>query len=470
MWLKGSLGSRAARRPGLLVPLVALAACACAPPGPDVAVLVTVDTLRADRLGAYGSELGLTPHLDALAAESLVFDAAYAPASFTLPAMTAAFTGRHPIELGIRSNESALDASFPTLAGELRARGWRTVAVVGNYVLRAECGLAAGFDVYDDTFPEREAVRGWPERSAGATTDAALARLDACLAEVAESRERCFLWVHYQDPHGPYTPPEGLREKHLPRARRAHGDRELAVREDDLGVGGLPRYQVLEDRRDAAFYAAGYDAEVEYTDREVGRLLRGLEARGLAERAVVAFAADHGEGLGERDYWFAHGEHLTDPLVRVPLFLRASGVAPARRADPAGLVDLAPTLASLLAREPVALGTRGRDLLAPEAADAEPALLLATLAGATHPRFALLEGGFKFIASHREGIYEGELYRRGEEERDLSVAAPHVARRMRLAIESRLEAIPERPESRQDLSAEEREALRALGYASDEDE
>ena len=205
-----------------------LAGCG-GPAPPRLLLLLTVDTLRADHLGAYGSELGLTPNLDALARESLVFTAAYAASAFTLPSMGALLTGHYPESLGLWSNESLVPDTAPTLAEELRRRGWRTGAVVSNFVLRRSSGLDRGFDLFDDEFPDWETTRGVPERTASDTTDAALATLGAC----AEAASRCFLWVHYQDPHGPYTPPAGWRKRQLPAEReRAGGRRLLSVRRD----------------------------------------------------------------------------------------------------------------------------------------------------------------------------------------------------------------------------------------------
>ncbi|HEY5659049.1 MAG TPA: sulfatase-like hydrolase/transferase, partial [Myxococcota bacterium] len=160
-------------RSGLAVALLLfVVGCRGAPAPPTLFVLITVDTLRADYLGAYGSSRGLTPRLDALAEESVVFASAYSATSFTLPSVSAILTGRYPEELGIWVNESAVPSSIPTLATVLREHGWRTGAVVSNFVLRASSGLAAGFDVYDDDLPQREAVRPWPERTAGDTTEA----------------------------------------------------------------------------------------------------------------------------------------------------------------------------------------------------------------------------------------------------------------------------------------------------------
>ncbi|MBW2400612.1 MAG: sulfatase, partial [Deltaproteobacteria bacterium] len=307
--------------PAILL-LLALAGCTppTSSPAPQLLLLISVDTLRADRLGSYGSELGISPNLDAFAEQSQVFEAAYAPTSFTLPSISALLTGRYPEEIGILGNRSALAPSVPTLATALREAGWRSAAVVGNLVLRRNAGLAEGFDVYDDDLQDLESTRGWPERVARDTTDAALAQLDGF---PRNHDDRLFLWVHYQDPHGPYTPPVGHRERFLESERaKQDGQRDLPEATGHRGRGHIPDYQVVDEQREVAFYRAGYDGEIHYLDAELGRLLSVLDERELTPRSVVVFTADHGESLGERDYWFAHGDRLDEALVRVPLLLR----------------------------------------------------------------------------------------------------------------------------------------------------
>jgi arylsulfatase A-like enzyme len=439
----------------------------CGPPARPIGavLLLTVDTLRADRLGAYGSERGLTPHLDALAARSVVFERAYAPAPFTFPSLAGLFTGRYPVELGIRRNSSAIPEGVPTLASALKAHGWRTGAVVSNVVLRHKTGLVDGFDLYDDTLPQQEAVRRWPERRARATTDAAL----AAAAQLSAGGAPWLLWVHYQDPHGPYTPPEGWRERYLAAERSAdQGRRQLPEDDGQYGRGSIPHYQMLGDEREVAFYRAGYDAEVAYADAEIGRLLAGLEARGLLRDALVLFAADHGEALGEHDYWFAHGHQLTDELVHVPLLLSAPGLAPGRRAEVVCLVDVFPTLHALLLDAPPA-DVSGRDLLAPGAADTPSVPYMETLTGSPEPRLGVVEDGFKLILTWSDERWLATLYRLGHEDIDLAAPAPQVTQRLR----ARLDALRQRydrgvPERRQQLSPEEVDQLRALGYVEDD--
>lgn len=459
------VGSRRAARTALVPAIAWLVGCgaqAPAPP-PSLLILVTVDTLRADRLGVYGSQLGLTPHLDALAEQSVVFTSAYAPSSFTVPSVSTLMTGRYPEELGIWKNESGLPESVATLASSLRERGWRTLAVVSNFVLRKASGLDSGFDRFDDALPQYETVRKWPERVAKDTTDAALAMLDGCATGVDA---RCFLWVHYQDPHGPYTPDPARRRRFLAAERQLpDGRRILPVQPGLIGLGGIPTYQFLSKVREVAFYRAGYDAEVNAMDEQIGRLLEGIDERGLGDRAVIAFGADHGESLGERDYWFAHGEHLTDVLVRVPLFFRIPGHKPRRRDDVVSLVDLYGTLVRMLTGSPVVRNPHGRDLFADGASRQASAPYMATLGASSVPRYGLIEAGFKWIVTELDGVATGELYRLGDDRTDLAAANPKLAARMRerlAAVRGKLDRST--AERRPDLSDDDRENLRALGY------
>jgi arylsulfatase len=433
--------------------------------GPALLLLITADTLRADRIGAFGSELGLTPHIDALADESVVFAAAYAAAPFTLPSVSALMTGKYPEEVGIFRNESVLPESVPTLAGELRRRGWKTRAVVSNFVLRDSSGISSGFEVFDDEFPQVETVRKWPERIATDTTDAALEQLADC---APGPDARCFLWVHYQDPHGPYTPPEPLREAELARERTLpDAARQLPLSADHTGLGALPTYQFLEDRRDIGFYRAGYHAEIRYLDDEIGRLLAGIDERGLGDRTLVAFTADHGEGLGENDYWFAHGEYLDDAQVHVPLLFRIPGRAADRRDDVASLTDVFPTLLAAVSDTPSEPAPRGRDLLSENARSEQSRPYFASLGGSHRPRHGMIDGEYRLVVTRREDLWDARLTLR-EGNTDLTAAAPQIAKPLRQRLNRlRTRLARSREEIRQELTDEERQALEALGYVDE---
>ncbi|NRA00740.1 MAG: sulfatase [Myxococcales bacterium] len=453
-------------RTGLVLFAIAVAGCGESPP-PRLLLLITVDTLRADHLGAYGDDRGMTPELDAWAARSVVFRSAYAASSFTLPSVAALMTGRHPEALGLWNNESRIPESVPTLAAVLRAKGWRTAAVVSNWVLRESTGIGRGFDVFDDEFPDQEATRGWPERLAPDTTDAALATLDACTGVDA----RCFLWVHYQDPHGPYTPSDARRERWLASERlRDGGAQILEWSRNDAGTGGIPRYQVLYARRDVAFYRAGYAGEVNSMDAEVGRLLAGVEARGLTDRAVLAFTADHGESLGEDDLWFAHGELLSEPIIRVPLFVSAGSLTPDVRDDIVSGVDLFPTLARLAtgqAAAPAGEAPPGRDVFGPDAARQSSVPFLSSLGGSSVPRYAIVDGDYKLVVSDPAGSGDAALSHRGSDAPVSTLDAREIAASLRERLDAQRASLRRLAPERQELTDQDLEHLRSLGYATE---
>ncbi len=447
---------------------LSLTAVGCSPPSPEPRrlILITVDTLRADHLGSSGSTLGLTPHIDALAAESHSFRRVYAPASFTLPSISSLMTGKYPEELGIVSNRSALRSTIPTLASVLQARGWGTAAVVSNFVLRRNSGLAAGFDHYDDSLPQTEVVRGWPERIAATTTDAAIDALDRWQQNPTTP---AFLWVHYQDPHGPYTPPDGYRERFLAVERAAPGgDRRLPGRSGRGGRGLLPTYQQIGDERGVAFYRAGYDGEIAYLDEEVGRLLAAIDERIPKQHSVVVFTADHGESLGEQNYWFAHGERLSDPLVRVPLIIRTHGADPEVRDDPASLVDLYPTLLSLTVGPPA--DTQGRNLMLPPEQRRASEPYLSTLGSGGPKRIGIVEGPNKLVLTQVGNHWKAELSHWVD-----GVDHPSHEAETRDRLRGKLDRFRSQlkhgePELRQRLSGDEQDQLRALGYVEAEPE
>jgi len=260
-------------------------------------------------------------------------------------------------------------------------------------------GARPGFERYDDRLPNQERTRGVAERIATPTTDDAISLLDEL---EWTSDESLFLWVHYQDPHGPYTPPAGLREEYLAAERsRPGGTQRLPILRGQVGIAGIPAYQALAGRRDVAFYRAGYDGEIRYFDRELGRLLSALEERDLLDSSVVVFTSDHGEGFGQDNYWFSHGELLTEDSVRIPLLIRSPGIESGHRLEPASLVDVVPTILGLLGL--AAPETAGQDLL--KADDGDRPIYLSTLGTADVLKHGIVYRGFKSVRED-EGTFD----------------------------------------------------------------
>ncbi len=305
---------------------------------PDV-LLITVDTLRADGLGAYGSETGASPRIDGLARDGVVFERAIAASSRTSPAHASIMTSRYTREhsIGYQNGGTRLSGT-QTLAGVFQAAGYDTAAFVGNPNLRRDTGFENGFAVYDDELPERERNRSHYERTARKTSERAMQWLE-------NAREPVFLWVHYQDPHGPYAPPPEYSGR--ARVEAPEGEKPLPVLQSNDGIGGIPAYQALEGVTRLSDYQARYADEIAFADDWVGRLLDRFDARRGDRPGIVLLTADHGESFGEHGRYLVHGFSTTPPLAHVPLILRAPGIEPGRRRQVVNHVDVMPTLLAL---------------------------------------------------------------------------------------------------------------------------
>jgi arylsulfatase len=297
-------------------------------------VLMTIDTLRADHLGAYGYPRATSPQLDAFAKEAVVFDAAYTYWPKTRASMIMMMTGRRPSQNGYSKTHALLLDFNATLASVLKSAGYQTAAYVDNANVAAQHGYAKGFDSYMEAW-QRPELRTEMDR-AHAITEGALATI-----RNAPPGKPFLLWLHYVNPHAPYTPPppydtrflevEARRGAALPVTKGYHGgvQEKLAAA---MGTGTR------------GYYVARYDGEIAAVDEEVGRVLEGLRQGGRLARTVVAVTSDHGESLGEHDYYFDHGEDLFDPSLRIPLILRTPDSQAGRSAVLASTLDLLPTL------------------------------------------------------------------------------------------------------------------------------
>lgn len=312
---------------------VSLAGCSrVAVPIPERVILITLDTTRADRLGSYGYGEGLTPHLDELAANGLLFERALAPMATTFPSHASMLTGLYPRFHGVRWNGDRLPTELTTVPETLAERGWETGAFVAYKAMLFRGGLDQGFTTVSDASP----IPGEPRiRDGRAVTDLAL----EWLAE-REDDIPFFLWIHYFEPHGPYeVTPYSKAKLAAYRGRLAQGA--------SLSVLNTSVSEILDSPEDLSALRTLYDGEIAQMDGYVGEVLNLLEARSWQDETLICVVGDHGQALGEHGQ-HGHGPMLWDVVLRVPMILRVPAVAPARITETVSLVDLAPTLLDLL--------------------------------------------------------------------------------------------------------------------------
>jgi choline-sulfatase len=390
-------------------------------------LLVTIDTLRADRVGCYGYARAATPILDGLAARGVRFATAIAHVPLTAPSHASMLTGRTPLGHGMRDNGGfVLPEKVRTLAEDFKAAGYHTAAFVSGFPLNRRFGLDRGFETYDDHLPRGSDPRrtAYVERTADRTTAAVLQWLES--VEKAPPPGPWFTWVHYYDPHAPYEPP---------------------------GSFG-PR-----------FASSPYDGEIAFVDEQLGRLLAAVAAKGLQGSTVVLVTADHGESLGQHGE-DTHGIFIYDSTLRVPWIMAGPEIDAGRVASTVARgIDVAPTLLDYagLAARPEMEGRTLRRAAAGAALDDAPAYaesLHAQLQYGWAPLHALRTDRFKLIDAPRVELYD--LKADGAETQDRS--QEDGARVATLRSELARIMSTTTPVAAQAIDAETAERLGALGY------
>jgi arylsulfatase A-like enzyme len=394
-------------------------------------LLITVDTLRADHLEAYGYDKPTSPRLQELARSAVVFDEMQAHSSWTLASLASIVTSRYPSSHGCRNYESQLPRTFDTLAEVLFSAGFDTAMIASHVFLGHPHGLHQGFVHLDDDLVSRD-YEAMNEITSSEVSDKAI----AWVRHKGKRRDPYpwFLWVHYFDPHSEY---------------QAHADFP------GFGDGDVGRY----------------DGEIAYTDHHIGRLLDALAAHGLANDTVVALVADHGEEFDDHG-GTDHGRTLYREVLRVPLVIRAPGIAPRRVGDDVGAVDILPTLLELLgvARRPERI--EGRSLVPAMRGEAlEPRPILAELR--LYPDAwsdAIIAEGHKLVldrTARQTRLYD--LASDPREMTDVAAERPDVVARLERELEQMIAAASEgaRTESTGEANID---ALAALGYVVGEGE
>lgn len=386
-------------------------------------LLITIDTLRADAVGAYGNKTVATPWMDRLAREGVRFEQAHAQNVVTLPSHANILSGRYPFDHGIRDNAAfRFPAAKDTLATLLGRAGYRTAAFVSAFPLDSRFGLDRGFAVYDDRLgdPEKRAGFLMQERPGAATVAAAKAWL------AAQGRAKTFAWVHLYEPHFPYAPPEPFASR---------------------------------------FASDPYHGEVSYVDALLQPLLEPLLSRGKDHRTLVVLTSDHGEGLGEHGE-ATHGIFAYESTLHVPLILHAPGiVSPREVGGRVRHIDILPTILDALGMaKPGDLP--GRSLLPAANGEALPSAptYFEAMSSALNRGWAPLAGmvreRYKLIELPLPELFDLEAD--PNETRNLAAREPQVLDQIRTQL-GRLR-LADRGLTRQGESADTRERLRALGY------
>jgi arylsulfatase A-like enzyme len=436
-------------------------------------LLVTVDTLRPDHLSSYGYPRKTSPAIDELAAKGVSFDLAFTYWPKTRGSFAAMFTSLYASQHGLTVRERNLPDFNETMAETFRKAGYRTAAAVDNGNLDATLGFAQGFEEYEQSWLRAETES---ERSEVITRFAEefLARRD---------ERPFFLWLHYVNPHTPYEPPEELlrsfrndglvpRGSELPEVVGFHGgvNRNLAAR-------------VEASQRSWGDFIDRYDAEILAADRHFGRVRKALEGGPWASSTAVVLTSDHGESLGEHDYFFDHGDDLFNPSLRIPLILSFPGFLPAgeRVSGAVSTLDVFPTILDL-AQVSFPTGLQGRSVL-PLVRGTSSSLHEAIffqndrhLMAITNGRLKLIErppsdggeGGFALYDMYRdpgeeEDRYEGAESRVGPLSAELSSFRTRTVAWQQTTSSRRAGAGATGDE---ELSEAARRSLEALGYLS----
>ncbi|UCC39773.1 MAG: sulfatase-like hydrolase/transferase [Candidatus Aminicenantes bacterium] len=390
-------------------------------------IIVTLDTLRADRVSCYGYSKAKTPNLDELAKNGVRFDNTVCQAPLTLPSHASLFTGLYPHFHQVRDNGSYyLDKRFKTLAEIFKEREYKTAAFIGAFPVDSRFGLDQGFDAYDDTFREEERFKTFnSERRA----EEVFLSFKEWFSE--NFNHKFFIWIHYYDPHLPYDPPSPYKEQ----------------------------------------FSDPYDGEVAYSDFYVGKIISLLKEKNAFDRTLIVIAGDHGEGLGEHRE-IDHGIFLYDTTLKVPLIFCASQNLPSNHVvtSQVRLIDIFPTVLDLT-KIPLAEEVHGETLI-PYIENKKKRDLVSYIE-TVHPREmfhwadlkGIVNGKMKFIDAPKPELYD--LKKDPKEENNLYQKEEQIASRMKKELDDLIEEFSSNISSRRELSAEDIEKLRALGYIAD---
>jgi len=430
-------------------------------------VLVTVDTLRPDRLGCYGGTGARTPCADRLAREGCLFTSSFCSIPITLPSHTSILTGLYPRYHEVLSHGFTLDPAFTTLPEILTDHGYQTAAFISSHVLDNKYGISQGFDLYWQRYrfvPPKMAKEILLAEAKDVLTEAVIQWSEIDLDEPF------FLWLHWFHPHKPYEPPPPWRTLHDP-----NPESELKADVKTLEQVWKGELEIDAEERDRIRML--YDGEVAFSDQQLAAVLEHLEEMGRLDRTIVVFTADHGEVLYEHERYFGHDIMLYDPSLQVPLLIWAPGLVPGGALSETTVrnIDIMPTLLDLLGIPLGDVEIEGRSFAAALQGETLPDVpVFAELFPPredwkSEPRHAVRYGPWKLITIDGRET-EPELYHLdtdpGETE-NIALADSAKAAELLALLRLWMEKNPQVTDRFPDLSADEIENLRSLGYITD---
>jgi arylsulfatase A-like enzyme/Tfp pilus assembly protein PilF len=393
-------------------------------------VLITIDTLRPDRLGCYGSKNSATPVIDSLAHDGIVFEHAFSQVPLTFPSHVAFLTGTYPSRNGVQDFTSPpLGPEFRTLAQSLSSNGYATGAVISSFVLDRSWGVSRGFDFYDDSF----AGTSFFEKDPALVERPAKESVDHALGWLARTRRRpFFLWLHLYDPHSPYQPPEPFRTQY----------------------GGRL-----------------YDGEVAYADHELGRLMAWLKSRGIYAGTLIVLLSDHGESLGEHGER-EHGFFIYRSTIHVPLIVKppvGSRLRPGRRSEPVETIAVPPTILQIAGfHDAIQKQFQAEGLFTKrpdeESAEAYSETFYPFSSFGWNPLRGLASGRYHYIEAPHAELYD--LQSDPEEKNNLASQQPALVAVFKEKLQIMLVHNTQNAATNSGLSPEAIEKLRALGYVA----
>jgi arylsulfatase len=424
-------------------------------------VLITADALRADHLSVNGYPRETSPNIDRFAGGAWHFSQAVSVIPKTGPSLTTLFTGHHPETHRGRTNFAGVPPGLPLLAERLKGEGYRTAAFVSNPSVRGSVGFARGFDTFQELL-EGDGVEA----------------VNAAFLQWAsgEWTAPSFVWLHYIDPHGPYEPPPALEALFIDDEWAQSPERvslDYAAHQVEGGspnkiLGAVPRYQQQGEEDRVAAYVARYDAEIRHMDDAFGEVVGRLQDLGRYDDALVLFTADHGESLGEHDFYFEHGWFAYDATLRVPLMIKRPGQTRGGVVEAqVSLLDIVPSVRDVVGASWEDDGPGGSVFRAPESRP----LVLVESAGSYPDKYRGLRSARSKFLTSRESVEElydlatdpGETVNLASQESEVLAELRRQIPEARAALRSDPSTFAPEIES-EDVDPRTREQLRSLGY------